>query len=209
MATTLQLEHSSSSHKTRNASSFYRPELDVLRFFAFLAVFENHSTPGPASYVAQHHNPAWVGQLLQGISYAGGRGVDLFFALSAYLITELLLREKDQCGSLDVKSFYIRRILRIWPLFYLAIILAEAASLLKPDHPFGFGYFVAFALLAGNWSASVSPQQAAWLVAPLCYPERAVAGVPDLIVLAAEAAVGDGPRRDRGEQRDGYRRLSG
>jgi peptidoglycan/LPS O-acetylase OafA/YrhL len=44
-------------------------------------------------------------------------GVDLFFALSAYLITELLLRERRSYGAISVQSFYVRRALRIWPLY--------------------------------------------------------------------------------------------
>jgi peptidoglycan/LPS O-acetylase OafA/YrhL len=50
-------------------------------------------------------------------------GVDLFFMLSGFLITHLLLKERQKYHSLSIKKFYIRRILRIWPLYYLAIIL--------------------------------------------------------------------------------------
>ena len=49
---------------------------------------------------------------------AGGLGVDLFFCLSSFLITKLLLIEHEQTASIDIKSFYIRRILRIWPLYF-------------------------------------------------------------------------------------------
>jgi peptidoglycan/LPS O-acetylase OafA/YrhL len=99
--------------------SFYRPELDVLRFFAFLSVFVYHTLYVPLDHLVGRGVPMWFAQLQVGISRAGAYGVDLFFALSAYLITELLLREKEYRGTLDVKSFYIRRILRIWPLYYV------------------------------------------------------------------------------------------
>jgi peptidoglycan/LPS O-acetylase OafA/YrhL len=50
--------------------------------------------------------------------------VVLFFVLSGYLITYLLIREKESIKRIDIRKFYVRRILRIWPLYYLAILLA-------------------------------------------------------------------------------------
>jgi peptidoglycan/LPS O-acetylase OafA/YrhL len=46
-------------------------------------------------------------------------GVDLFFVISGYLITYLLLREEDQRGSISISAFYVRRVFRIFPAFYL------------------------------------------------------------------------------------------
>jgi len=51
------------------------------------------------------------------------RAVDLFFVLSGFLITYLLLIEKNKFNKIDYKSFYKRRILRIWPVYYLALII--------------------------------------------------------------------------------------
>jgi len=50
--------------------------------------------------------------------------VVMFFVLSGYLITYLLVKEKDRFKTIDIRKFYIRRILRIWPLYYFAILLA-------------------------------------------------------------------------------------
>ncbi len=49
----------------------------------------------------------------------GEYGVEIFFVLSGYLITSILVREYDAIGKLDIKAFYCRRILRIFPAFYL------------------------------------------------------------------------------------------
>jgi peptidoglycan/LPS O-acetylase OafA/YrhL len=136
-------------------ASFYRPELDALRFFAFLSVFMFHSVYHPATYFAERHVPVWISRIASAITGAGGRGVDLFFVLSAYLITELLLQEKSRLGALDVKSFYVRRILRIWPLYYTFVILAAVVPFLNPWHNFTLRYVVPFMLLAGNWSTIV------------------------------------------------------
>lgn len=57
------------------------------------------------------------------ISGLGKNGVYLFFVLSGFLITYLLLAEQEKQGQVNVKKFYFRRILRIWPLYYLIIAL--------------------------------------------------------------------------------------
>ncbi len=149
--------------RTVESKSFYRPELDIVRFFAFLAVFVYHTTYYPLDYFVTRHVPVWLAQVIVSVGRAGAYGVDLFFVLSAYLITELLLREKDEHGRLDVKSFYIRRMLRIWPLYYFFIALAAFVPLLNPAGQFNFRYIVPFLLLAGNWStiAFGPPQSAA------------------------------------------------
>ncbi|HRP33258.1 MAG TPA: acyltransferase [Agriterribacter sp.] len=54
---------------------------------------------------------------------AGGMGVDFFFVLSGFLITTLLLKELEATNKIAISKFYMRRILRIWPLYYLIIIL--------------------------------------------------------------------------------------
>lgn len=53
----------------------------------------------------------------------GKVGVALFFALSGFLITSLLFVEQNKTGTIRLKAFYIRRILRIWPLYYLILLL--------------------------------------------------------------------------------------
>lgn len=132
---------------------FYRPELDCLRFFAFLAVFFFHNVPADPSYFADRHIP--VGWLFASASRAGSFGVDLFFLLSAYLITELLLREKDEFGVVHVKQFYLRRILRIWPLYFFLLLTGTALCRLDPDQKFPGTYLLAFLFLSGNWMTSL------------------------------------------------------
>ncbi len=100
---------------------FYQPELDGLRFYAFLGVFVFHTLPGQAAFYRGLHLPLpW---LWGAVAKSGGAGVDLFFALSAFLITSLLLRERGQTGEISLRQFYIRRILRIWPLYFVVVAL--------------------------------------------------------------------------------------
>jgi peptidoglycan/LPS O-acetylase OafA/YrhL len=134
------------------AKRFYRPELDSLRFFAFLAVFLFHVTPrDPRAYSHHLFVPRALVPWICGIAGAGAFGVDLFFALSAYLITGLLLREKEVRGHIDVKAFYARRILRIWPLYFLFIAIAVAIPVWDYTQKLPWQYVAGYLLLAGNW----------------------------------------------------------
>lgn len=136
----------------RSATSrFYHPELDALRFFAFLMVFLHHAFPHQPEFWTKLGVPSVLATALAGIGATGAFGVSLFFVLSAYLITELLLREKEQVGSLDVKSFYVRRILRIWPLYFFFLALAVALQWVVPGQHMGWRAGLAFSALAGNW----------------------------------------------------------
>lgn len=144
------------------SSSFYRPELDVLRFFAFLGVYQVHTYAGAH---AAEGGPRWVA-FANRLNYAGSFGVDLFFVLSAYLITELLLREKRQFGKLNVQAFYLRRILRIWPLYFFAIGLG-LIPLFNPARAFTWRYVTAFLMLAGNWSIVAWGWPAHTIIRPL------------------------------------------
>lgn len=133
---------------------FHRPELDALRFGAFLLVFLHHALPhASAAYTGL---PPVAAQALAAIGRAGALGVDLFFALSAYLITELLLREHRTTGRLDIRAFYARRILRIWPLYFFALlILAPLMRFADSSDAMPASYTAAFLLLAGNWACAL------------------------------------------------------
>ena len=81
----------------------YFPNLDGLRFVAFFLVYLQHGFR---------------------ISQIGGVGVAFFFVLSGFLITYLLLVEIERTGQVDVVAFYIRRTLRIWPLYFAVLAFA-------------------------------------------------------------------------------------
>lgn len=86
---------------------------DALRFFSFLIVFISHLPLDlfPNSSLNILKNRGYV-------------GVYFFFTLSGFLITYILLNEKKNSFQINVKKFFVRRALRIWPLYYLMILFA-------------------------------------------------------------------------------------
>jgi peptidoglycan/LPS O-acetylase OafA/YrhL len=114
------------------ASRFYRPELDGLRFIAFLAVFLGHALPQEWTAYTVQGLPLTFSYIAFRAVSAGGNGVPLFFVLSSYLITTLLLREHERQGAIHLRDFYVRRALRIWPLYFTFIagvfLLAPSGS---------------------------------------------------------------------------------
>ncbi len=132
---------------------FYHPELDALRFFAFLLVFLAH---GGDYVIDWNHLSTPVFTVLFAIHGAGFNGVDLFFVLSAYLITELLLREGDRTGTIHLPQFYMRRILRIWPLyFFFFLVIRPLVGRIIPTEHLSNHALAAFLLLAGNWHCAL------------------------------------------------------
>lgn len=121
------------------AGRFYRPELDALRFFAFLAILLHH---GP---LGRHF--LWL------VNAAGGYGLSMFFLLSAYLITELLIREREQTDTIAWSFFFVRRALRIWPLYFGALAVAIVIAR-TPPHLFMVSRAAIFvmAIFVANWT---------------------------------------------------------
>lgn len=117
----------------------YFPGLNGLRFFAAAAVIFTHielvkkflkfgshwldldriSYATPIEAISRRE----ISWLTPFISNAGPLGVIFFFVLSGFLITYLLFVESDTTGKISVGKFYMRRILRIWPLYFVMVIL--------------------------------------------------------------------------------------
>lgn len=64
------------------------------------------------------------GSDLLGLVPSGHIAVMMFFVISGFLITFLLTEEKNKYGTISLKDFYVRRILRIWPVYYLVLLLS-------------------------------------------------------------------------------------
>ena len=101
----------------------HRKQIDGLRWFAFLAVFLVHSD-------VTHF-------------WWGSHGVSLFFVISGFLITRILIAFESRPRKRALKSFYARRALRIFPAYYLVLGLAAATV--------GIAYLPTYVLYVMNW----------------------------------------------------------
>lgn len=88
--------------------------LDSLRFYAAFLVLIGHIPMNQASVGLPDPNYG-------AIFYRGQPAVSFFFTLSGFLITYLLLDEHRRTGTISIRNFYVRRMLRIWPLYFLVI----------------------------------------------------------------------------------------
>lgn len=152
---------------TERQGSFYRPELDCLRFFAFLFVFVSHAFAIEIGYYTHLGMPQEAALWLSKAIAVGGFGVALFFVLSSYLITELLIREHSRTGRLDIKSFYMRRALRIWPLYFFFLLLVYLLIPQRSTYALSGTYLAAMLLFTGNWACVIFGGMGASVAGPL------------------------------------------
>lgn len=89
--------------------------LYVIFYHALLAVLMGHE----ADFLAFIQQTPWYFQWV----LMGDRGVDSFFVISGFLIGQMLFKEHAKTGTINIKRFYIRRILRLAPAYYLIIAL--------------------------------------------------------------------------------------
>ena len=156
---------------SQNSKALHLPGLNGLRAIAALAVVLSHITLDLGNFglnnkifgTDDYGNPT-------GLNLAG-YGVTIFFTLSGFLITFLLLKEKEVTGKVNIKNFYIRRILRIWPLYYLYLLLCVITYIVY-DTPYiqslpfyvfmaaniPFFLYKAVPLLTHYWSLGVEEQ---------------------------------------------------
>ena len=108
---------SASGRRTSTVSAAepkHKPELDGIRGIAILAVMLSHGGP----YIER---TTLLSKIFASAMIPGWSGVELFFALSGFLITGILLRTKRAKNYFS--SFYMRRFLRIFPIYYLTLSL--------------------------------------------------------------------------------------
>ena len=124
----------------------YDPALDGVRALAVATVMLYHGGVG------------WTP--------GGFLGVDVFFVLSGFLITTLLLRERQSTGRISLKNFYVRRSLRIFPLYYAVLSLLVLYFLLSGDSASQGSQFFAelpyHATYTSNWVEMKSVMAITW-----------------------------------------------
>lgn len=99
----------------------YFRNLDGLRGLFIILIFISHGCAHHAPEVNEH----WLAPLIHlGVVHNSALVLSFFFVMSSFLITSLLLRERHLDGRIHIGAFYLRRTLRIWPLYYAILAFA-------------------------------------------------------------------------------------
>lgn len=128
------------------SNKVFFPHLDGWRFIAFFSVFLFHSFHTESDAIRETGAYEFVHDFFQ----HGHLGVNFFFVLSGFLITYLLLQERKLKDKINIPHFYLRRILRIWPLYFACVL-------------FGFVIFPYLKTMLGEVSAETA--NPVWYVA--------------------------------------------
>lgn len=160
--------------------SYYCPQLDGLRFGAALLVFF-------------HHAPGLRG--LGWVSEYGWIGVDLFLSISAFLLTRLLVMEFNASRNIDITKFFIRRSLRIWPLYFFYATLVCILAIFAQDLELGTvsGWWLSHLtftnnlMTALNGYAPISYSAHLWTIS---LEEQAYVILPLLLLLYLRSGLG-------------------
>ncbi|HEY4109816.1 acyltransferase [Puia sp.] len=131
----------------------YFPGLDGIRAIACIMVFFGH------------FNGAFGIRTLLPEHLIGSNGVTCFFTLSGFLITSLLLQEKRATGKINRANFYLRRILRIWPLYFLIIAIGWLTFPYVQGTDERPAYFLYYLFFAGNYAFAA--MRGIWIINPL------------------------------------------
>ena len=131
-------------HTSAEASHTVVPGLDGIRGIAVLAVLAFHALSTNGAVVTTLPQRVWYG-----VFNMGSCGVDVFFVLSGFLITRILLRTREKPAYFS--TFYIRRSLRIFPVYYVYLLVAFPLLILLHGGTFANVYFPAHFLYLQNW----------------------------------------------------------
>ncbi|MDK7374505.1 MULTISPECIES: acyltransferase [Weeksella] len=147
----------------------YFHTFDALRFLAFFIVFLQHL-------------PLKENSILSFFSKSGGIGVQIFFILSGFLITYILIETKKKNQKINIKNFLIRRGLRIWPLYFAMVFFAFFTPFIlqflslefsgegyEPNWIFPFLFLENYEMMWKNDFPNASPLRVMW---SLCIEEH-------------------------------------
>jgi peptidoglycan/LPS O-acetylase OafA/YrhL len=167
---------------TKDTPRIHFNNLDTLRFLAAYMIVLLHCFFG---WKVKFGQPQFLTSLssqwtekLEMVMHNFSFGVDIFFIISGFLITYLLLSEREKSGKVDILKFYIRRAFRIWPLYFFMILLAPLLTYFlneqSPTYIYHFFFAGNFDLIehgpksvATNHLWSICIEEHFYLVCPL------------------------------------------
>jgi peptidoglycan/LPS O-acetylase OafA/YrhL len=170
------------------------PAFDGFRGVAVLVVVFSHL---PQVVDSDLYNVAWK---LNQAPRTGYVALDIFFAISGFFITRLLLRERAKTGRISFSNFYGRRALRIFPVYYFSVVscyfvfhfgAGDTLSLLSYTSNFYHPFHPAPHPLEQTWSLSVEEQfYFFWPLLVLLVPQRLLSVVTGRVIPALAIVSG-------------------
>jgi len=140
------------------------PSVTGLRALSILWVLVQHVHQGLRPLLFVPAGAAFLTRPALRLGWAGNLGVDVFFVISGYLIGGMLLREREATGRLSLRRFYVRRAMRILPIYFLAIAASLARGEPNGSHAWANVIFVNDFLpfreefMAHTWSLAIEEQ---------------------------------------------------
>jgi peptidoglycan/LPS O-acetylase OafA/YrhL len=138
------------------------PVIDLVRFASIFVVIGWHFFP---RWVATFAHSEWLSQLILKCFLNGAYGVTCFFVVSGFLITQMLVGHETNFSKIDLKSFYVKRAARIFPLLAAVILVGFTLAHLKwlmmeraanynswnVDDGFGWAFWISLLTFNFNW----------------------------------------------------------
>jgi peptidoglycan/LPS O-acetylase OafA/YrhL len=180
---------------TTDRDRIYFRNLDVLRFVAAYMIVLLHCFFGWRTKFGQppsFNSPSASTDSWELIFHNLAFGVDIFFLISGFLITYLLLSEREKTGKVDVPKFYIRRAFRIWPLYFFMILTGPLLTYFffeqSPNYPLHFFFLGNFDIIdqgmksvATNHLWSICIEEHFYLFIPLLMALAPVKRIPQFL----------------------------
>ncbi len=191
--------------ETIDTQRIYFRNLDILRFIAAYMIVLLHCffgwqvKFGDPGFLASSLSPSQMDRF-ELIMHNFSFGVDVFFIISGFLLTYLLLNEREKNGKVDVMKFYIRRAFRIWPLYFFMILLAPLLVYFfneqSPSYALHFTFLGNFDLIANgpksvatNHLWSICIEEHFYLFCPLLIGLIPLRKLPQILLMIILACI--------------------
>lgn len=173
--------------KTQESQN-YDAAIDVVRFCAFFLVFLHHFVYRGGNSIVDSPPTYWNNSLVDAIAFFGSEGVTIFFCLSSYLLSKILIRELTETGKLSICSFYMRRALRIWPLYFSFLFFCIIASSLLGNQSISRSELPSLLTFTYNWQQIITGESrgVAAILWSISVEEQIYLFLPLLLVLFSQ-----------------------
>lgn len=162
---------SSNLHKLLTPPDSQIRPLDGLRALSILWVIAFHTAFLTALFIPKEQYEALHSSNMMRLVWSGSHGVDIFFAMSGFLICHMLIREYEHYGKIAIRHFYLRRALRLLPAYYLSLGIFYFFKMNDPSTVWAnllyVNNFISWERHYMQWSWSLAIEEQFYIVFPV------------------------------------------